>query len=222
MKLKLILTTAMVGTALALPSASGAQPPPPEEFLFLSESAIFDPATGQVTFTLTFNRPPDFQTVDSIGRQADSFQYFIVGDPSLPYPSNYDALIRGEELHFSGDVLRVRNATPEDPTDPAASGWGTLRGVVPYQLDGSVLTFSTPLALISDHSVDGYFSYDLMTAQNGASTLFVRRESVVGPGPTTNDQCKNGGWEQFGFRNHGQCIAFIERGPGPQDQNQTG
>jgi hypothetical protein len=215
MRLKLVLTTAIVGAALALPSPSSAQPPPPAEFLVLSESTIFDPATGQVTFTLTFNRPPDFQTVDSIGRQADSFQYFIVGDPSLPYPSNYDAIIRGEELHLSGDVLRVRNSGPTDPTVPpsVSGGWGTVRGMVPYQLNGDVLTFSTPLGLISDHSVDGHFSYDLMILQYGASTQFFPSESVVGPGPTAKDQCKNGGWEQFGFKNQGHCVAFVERRP---------
>jgi len=32
--------------------------------------------------------------------------------------------------------------------------------------------------------------------------------------PTTKDQCKNGGWRNFpGFKNHGQCVAFVQRGP---------
>jgi len=30
--------------------------------------------------------------------------------------------------------------------------------------------------------------------------------------PTTKDDCKNGGWEQYGFRNQGQCVRFIETG----------
>ena len=160
MKLKPTATTAIVGAALALPDVSSAAradvPATPGELLALSQSAAS--ATGQVTFTLTFNRPPDFQTVDSLDRQADAFQYYIVGDPSLPYPYFYDTIIRGEELHLTSPVLRVRNATPSDPTDPAAGGWGTVRGVVPYQLNGDVLTFSTPLALISDHSADGHFT----------------------------------------------------------------
>jgi hypothetical protein len=35
--------------------------------------------------------------------------------------------------------------------------------------------------------------------------------------PTTKDQCKNGGWQRYGtrFKNHGQCVAFVERGPKP-------
>jgi hypothetical protein len=35
--------------------------------------------------------------------------------------------------------------------------------------------------------------------------------------PTSKDQCKKGGWQNFGamFKNQGQCVAFVERGPGP-------
>jgi len=35
--------------------------------------------------------------------------------------------------------------------------------------------------------------------------------------PTRKDQCKDGGWRAFGsaFRNQGQCVAFVERGPKP-------
>ncbi len=36
------------------------------------------------------------------------------------------------------------------------------------------------------------------------------------PGPTSADACRDGGWARFGFRNQGQCIAFIHRGPHPQ------
>jgi hypothetical protein len=35
--------------------------------------------------------------------------------------------------------------------------------------------------------------------------------------PTSKDQCKNGGWRNFGtaFKNEGQCVAFVERRPKP-------
>jgi hypothetical protein len=37
------------------------------------------------------------------------------------------------------------------------------------------------------------------------------------PLPTSKDQCKNAGWRTFGdtFKNQGQCVAFVERGPKP-------
>jgi hypothetical protein len=33
------------------------------------------------------------------------------------------------------------------------------------------------------------------------------------PLPTAKYQCKNGGWKPFGFKNQGQCIAFVKHGP---------
>jgi hypothetical protein len=37
------------------------------------------------------------------------------------------------------------------------------------------------------------------------------------PLPTSKDQCKDGGWRAFTtFRNQGQCVAFVERGPKPK------
>jgi hypothetical protein len=35
------------------------------------------------------------------------------------------------------------------------------------------------------------------------------------PLPTTKEQCKKGGYATFGFRNQGQCIAFVNTGHRP-------
>jgi hypothetical protein len=35
------------------------------------------------------------------------------------------------------------------------------------------------------------------------------------PGPVTKEQCKRGGFAQFGFPNQGQCVAAVQRGPKP-------
>ena len=32
--------------------------------------------------------------------------------------------------------------------------------------------------------------------------------------PTSRNDCKNGGWAQFGFKNQGQCIRFVRLIPG--------
>ena len=34
------------------------------------------------------------------------------------------------------------------------------------------------------------------------------------PAPTSKDQCTNGGYVRFGFKNQGQCVASIARDPG--------
>jgi len=38
---------------------------------------------------------------------------------------------------------------------------------------------------------------------------------IAPPAPTSTDQCKHGGWRAFGFRNQGQCVASVRRGPKP-------
>ena len=37
------------------------------------------------------------------------------------------------------------------------------------------------------------------------------------PLPSSKEQCRNGGWRNFGpmFKNQGQCVAYVERGPKP-------
>jgi hypothetical protein len=32
--------------------------------------------------------------------------------------------------------------------------------------------------------------------------------------PTSKEQCKAGGWQRFGFKNQGQCVAFVQRAGG--------
>lgn len=34
------------------------------------------------------------------------------------------------------------------------------------------------------------------------------------PKPTNKNQCKNNGWKAFGFKNQGQCVAYVERAQG--------
>jgi hypothetical protein len=208
--MKTTLATILCSVVAAMIGTAGASAQAPDGLTALSESAVFDPVTGQVSFTLTLNRAPDFETVDEFGRQADAFQYYILGDLSLPYPAYYDSIIRGEEIHAMPGVLRIRDPLPSNP-DPATGGWGPIRGEVPYRLEGNVLTFSVALSTISDHSVDGRFSYELLLTRFGASTQVIRNQSTVRPsGPTSKDQCKNGGWRTFGvFKNQGDCVSFV-------------
>jgi hypothetical protein len=189
-KLKLILATAILGTASAVPSVSSAG--------IASQSAVYHPLTGEVAFTLVFDHQPDFFSADALGRQADSFQYFIVGDLTLPYPSRYDSLIRGEELHLTIDQIPIRDAVT-----------GALRGSVPYSLTGAELNFSAPLSLISDHTDARTLQYVVETYEFGAFTDGAIGEIVL---LTSKQQCNLGGWKQFGFRNQGQCIAFLNGG----------
>ena len=37
--------------------------------------------------------------------------------------------------------------------------------------------------------------------------------TVVDSQPPTRGKCLNNGWKQFGFKNQGQCLAFVNQGP---------
>jgi hypothetical protein len=49
------------------------------------------------------------------------------------------------------------------------------------------------------------------TLASGRAVVF--DASVV---PTSKDQRMNGGHVSFGFKNQGECVAFVERGPKPK------
>ncbi|MFN8491658.1 MAG: hypothetical protein U0350_28930 [Caldilineaceae bacterium] len=174
---KVVVQIAVLALLVGIPGTAKAE----AEIMFVSESAIFDPVTQAVLFTIEFNQAPDFFTVDAFGRQKNSFQYYIVGAPNLPYPANFDAIIRGEEIHITSDAIRIRNSAPSVP-DTGAGGWGAVRGVIPFSLKGNVLTFSVPLHLISDHSLDGAFAYQLESYQFGSLTKHIDSHSVIVPG----------------------------------------
>lgn len=127
--------------------------------------------TAVMHFSLHFSQMPDFTTLDSAGRQQDSFQIFIAFNPATPnpaYPPSVDVLVRGEEIHIA-HAVRIRDARPP-VADPHAGGWGALRGRVPYhvapQANGTaILTFSAPFALLG---IVGQFAWALETYNFGA------------------------------------------------------
>ena len=136
-------------------------------FLLTSGSVSNIDGGGNVDFSLTFNQVPYFFTVDEFGRQANAFQFYIATNPftGLYPPRPYASLIRGGEIHVAGDI-RVRNDSPPDP-DPNASGWGSIRGIVPFTLNGQTLTFSVPSSVLN---VSAPFAYTLQLTRYGAST----------------------------------------------------
>ena len=122
-----------------------------------------------VTFTLQFNRAPDFFTCDEFGRQADAFQFYIATTTNIPIffpPRPYASLIRGGEIHL-GDGIIIRNDGPPDDSDPNSGGWGSVRGSVPYSLSGETLSFSVPADVLD---VQGPFAYSLLLTSFGAAT----------------------------------------------------
>jgi hypothetical protein len=83
-------------------------------FIFVSESSVFNPDAHEVRFTIEFSHEPDFITTDSFGRQANSFQYYIPGDPPAepdaasggwgPIRGSVPFRVQGHLLTFSAPV----------------------------------------------------------------------------------------------------------------------
>ena len=163
MKVKLIgaVAAAVVALVVALPSVLAAS----SALAIKSQSARYQSSTGMVKFRIVFNRAPDFSTSDAYGNQADSFQYFV-GDASSPQvPAHFDSIIRGEEIHSIGRIP-IRNAVPPDPL--STSGWGTIRGEVPFTLHGRVLRFSAPLSMLTDRVALASLPYQLEAYEFGS------------------------------------------------------
>jgi hypothetical protein len=125
--------------------------------------------SGNINFTLRLNRAPDFFTSDEYGRQADAFQFYIGTTTNIPVfypPRPYASLVRGGEIQY-GNGLIIRNDGPPDDSDPNSGGWGSVRGTVPFSLNGALLQFSIPADVLN---VQGPFAYSLILTSFGAET----------------------------------------------------
>lgn len=68
---------------------------------------------------------------------------------------------------------------------------------------------TTTLTFKSLHEGSPYIWQD---RAQGAAVDNVRVFFEAPDNPHTKDDCKKGGWEQYGFRNQGQCVRYIETG----------
>lgn len=66
-----------------------------------------------------------------------------------------------------------------------------------------------------EYTLDVHTSSDTTPATSAPYTIspaLIGGEPPVPTVPTAKEQCKKGGYEEFGFRNQGQCVAFVQRG----------
>ncbi len=140
----------------------------PVNFEIVSQNALVDKAGKNATFRLTFNQTPDFALVPGNG-QANTFQYEIdpnwggQGDPGASLSFNdISSIVRGAEV-FQGAGLPLRERDGDG--GPIAGGWGPVRDVVPFNLDGQTLTFTAPLDSLGDS--DGIFRYRVFSTDHG-------------------------------------------------------
>jgi hypothetical protein len=67
--------------------------------------------------------------------------------------------------------------------------------------------YSTPVLDPSDGRT--FWSANEYIGADGDTNLWRTHIASFTAGPTSKGQCKHGGWMNFGFKNQGQCIAFV-------------
>lgn len=123
-------------------------------------------------------------------------------------PDGVTTLTRGDGETFnvaSIDIaeLRLSDASPRE---------------VPFT--GTKADGSTVLATFTTDGLAGFetFTFEGFTELTALSWVqvapFHQFDNIaldpVDLQPQTKDDCRNGGWDEFGFRNQGQCVRFVE------------
>jgi choline dehydrogenase-like flavoprotein len=159
-------------------------------------------------------------------------EFFMVGVPgsiTTPFEFNVHSGPSGEnptgQVSFAGlsvsapvTCLDVRTVPFAPPFNQATMNLVTSQfGLVTLQVsDGnpeglpdfiSALTFSARSP--TDCSPLGFGSENVRGAVLTGDIDIVNAP----PFPTSKEQCTDGGYVQYGFKNQGECMAFVQRGP---------
>lgn len=181
----------------------------------------------------------DFESLTAAG---PSFTYvashsedgFTVTNPDYPENDAFGAPQTGSTL-YQGSTALVNNI-PGDVTLLTKDDGGTFTAVsidiaelaptnprardVPFT--GTRADGSTVMATLTTDGAAGFetFTFDGFTDLVSLSWVqlapFHQFDNITlavgGVAPATRDDCRNGGWESFGFKNQGQCIRMVETG----------
>lgn len=139
------------------------------DFALVSQNVAINSAEQQAHFTLTFNQAPNFQTTDSDGRQADSFQVEFAGSydgSQTPFYQQDDtAIVRGEEIHLA-NAIRVRS--PLGDGGSGSGGWGPILTTVPFDVTADTVDFTVPTQNLG--WTGGYYQYVVSSYTFGTQT----------------------------------------------------
>lgn len=135
-------------------------------FHIVSDSLEFDSTNRTTTFTVRFDRAPDFVTTDLYGRQKDSFQYFVDSQVkgNLFAPNPDVTIVRAEEIH-AADALRIRDSVGDD-TGATSGGWGPIRATVPFTVSGDTVQFTASWDALGQAGT--HFRYGLESYEFGS------------------------------------------------------
>ena len=182
MKLKPFLTAAIVGVALALPSISSAAPM--QVSVSLTEApAVFTPGppTAPITVTtLTATSGPSGENPTGEIVWNSNLLFFDSGPITCLAVSGNTATFNFASRELGGEIVTVH------VVDDSPDTLSILR----------LQRVPTDCSPPPEEDVAPLTSADITVVDAQAT-------------PTTIDQCRHGGWQQFGFKNLGRCVAFV-------------
>lgn len=96
-----------------------------------------------------------------------------------------------------------------------AAGSGALYGNVAgnndsFSWDGT--NFSASIDMSGDTPGDYCFIFNPTEDVDDADIRLTREFILELPSPETKNECKKGGWQEFGFKNQGQCVRYVNTG----------
>ena len=164
------------------------------------------PVTGSITFAVTgddlFPGDPtwgEYPLDATITYTVGGNTYTVTGGPALA-----DATTSSS---FSGQGIVVSGSTPDFPTDGLVAEFD-----LPNPLDSEDF-YASVVPTPDVFSVFKVFNpYSLTNRDLNATLTALYTQAPPSNDPATKDDCKKGGWADYGFRNQGQCVRFIETG----------
>ena len=183
---------------------------------YLTELAVYlDPATLAAGdgFDLTV------ASYNQSGTHLRDFIFHVgmtaAGDLLVNGSNNTDGAVNEYKLFNDGDGT---------PTTITTAGWYTFQHVFHDAGDGSLAVdlrvlddtgtevFVTTRNNVADDlaTTVGGVGYQWFTFASGTFDVDNQLLEFVTIGPASKDDCKNGGFESFGYDNQGQCVASVQ------------
>lgn len=143
------------------------------------------------------------------GTPADANEFYLNVYTNLPGQSStnfYDC--RFDYTPDSGSITDFTTASfdrTDEPTRVAARGGATCPATLDELPEGSTINFfaiSVGDSSANDTGLAGYYDNVVVENTDGSTVTFDFEPKVA------KDDCKKGGYEAYGFKNQGQCVAY--------------
>lgn len=116
-------------------------------------------------------------------------------------------------VEVDGTYVNTFDGNDEGDCGELTDGLGTsTSGTVLYTYEGDAGTVGHAGIVFDNVSDRGVATISLVEIGDHELDLTDGDGDEDGEDPTTKDDCKNGGWKDYGFRNQGQCIKFVNTG----------